>query len=80
MKATIDDYFLSLGEKMKDLFETPEERLWETLSNAPVGYATRGNGIETVRVSKGSYLAHVNTPSVQEALADYLFYKGVISK
>ena len=44
---------------MKDLFETPEERLWKSLSTVPIGYTTRGQGTEEVRVSKNSYLRHV---------------------
>tara|TARA_R100000315_G_C5100967_1_gene57878 strand:+ start:78 stop:275 length:198 start_codon:yes stop_codon:yes gene_type:complete len=65
---------------MKDLFETPEERLWKSLSTVPIGYTTRGQGTEEVRVSKNSYLRHVARPKNLEALAEYLFYKGVISK
>ena len=65
---------------MKDLFETPEERLWNALSTVPIGYTLRGQGQERVRVSKGSYLAHIARPANLEALAEYLFYKGVISK
>ena len=65
---------------MKDLFETPEERLWKSLSTIPIGYTTRGCGTETVGVSKDSYLRHIARPENLEALAEYLFYKGFISK